>query len=82
MRGNYGIVHSKKGELREDSALVAAERSEAAGVPEDKIEIALDMLRAGVAVLSPRQISDLMDCWKSPAEVAEKVFRAMIRAAR
>lgn len=56
--------------------------SGSAGAPKDEIEVTPEMIRAGAAVLSPKTVANLMDCWASPTDVAEKVFRAMIQAAR
>lgn len=62
---------------------VGADDLAPAGAPaEDEIEITPEMIRAGAAVLTPKQVAKLMDSWESPMAVAEKVFLAMIRAAK
>jgi hypothetical protein len=62
---------------RQIATLNPKERPEAS-----EIEVTDQMVHAGVKELSPKVIVDLMESWISPAAVAERVFRAMIRAAR
>jgi hypothetical protein len=51
-----------------------------AGAPD--IRITAEMISAGISALNPQVIIDLRDGWIRPSEVAERIFLAMIRAAK